>query len=636
MTTPQNTPAGKHRAQETPPAGQGNGNGGVPLVRLVNAGKRYGAVIALSDITMEVGAGEVTCVLGDNGAGKSTLIKIIAGLHQPSTGSYEVEGTPVAFNSPREALEHGIATVYQDLAVVPLMPVWRNFFLGNEVRKGLRIDIPFMKKTCKDELMAMGIDLRDVDQAIGTLSGGERQCVAISRAVYFGAKVLILDEPTAALGVKQSGVVLKYIIQARERGLGVIFITHNPHHAYPVGDRFLLLNRGKSIGYYEKSQITRDELTGLMAGGAELEQLSHELESAGGAAADIGRVMEADVEELGISHQAGGGSDAASAQSARPARKDHLAHEHDRDGGARPRAPPAGTCPDSWGVWFADDPLQTPWERFLDEVAEVGYEWLELGPFGYLPKEAARLTEELDRRGLRVAGGTVHGFSGLHRPGDWPEIVRITRQVAELTAAVGGRHVIFVPVPGYRDDKTGAFLEPAELDAGQWRTMTKATDELGKIVSQEYGLRLEFHPHADSHVETQSQTERFLEQTDPRYVSLCLDTGHLAYRHADNVAIIGRYPDRIGYVHIKQMDPAIVARADREGLAFGQAVAMGASCEPPSGEPAIEEVAKALRELDRDLFVVVEQDMYPTDFDKPKPIAERTYHYLRGVGIGRE
>ena len=224
-----------------------------PLVRLTNAGKHYGTIIALSDITLEVGAGEVTCVLGDNGAGKSTLIKIIAGLHQPSEGTYEVEGEQVSFSSPREALERGIATVYQDLAVVPLMPVWRNFFLGNEKRKkGLRLDIPFMRKTCKEEMLAMGIDLRDVEQPIGTLSGGERQCVAISRAVYFGAKVLILDEPTAALGVKQSGIVLKYVIQARERGLGVIFITHNPHHAYPVGDRFLLLNRGRSIGYYEK------------------------------------------------------------------------------------------------------------------------------------------------------------------------------------------------------------------------------------------------------------------------------------------------------------------------------------------------------------------------------------------------
>ena len=274
-----------------------------PLVKLTDAGKRYGSIKALEGINLEVSGGEVTCVLGDNGAGKSTLIKIIAGLHQPSSGTYEVEGTPVSFNSPRQALEHGIATVYQDLAVVPLMPVWRNFFLGAEVRKGPRMDIAAMKKMCKDELLAMGIDLRDVDQPIGTLSGGERQCVAISRAVHFGAKVLILDEPTAALGVKQSGVVLKYIIQARERGLGVIFITHNPHHAYPVGDRFLLLNRGASIGYYEKGQVTRDELTGLMAGGAELEQLSHELEGAGGAAAAIGAVLSEEVEELGISHQ---------------------------------------------------------------------------------------------------------------------------------------------------------------------------------------------------------------------------------------------------------------------------------------------------------------------------------------------
>jgi simple sugar transport system ATP-binding protein len=272
----------------------------VPLVRLTGAGKSYGSIIALSGIDLEVGAGEVTCVLGDNGAGKSTLIKIIAGLHRPTTGTYEVEGEPVQFSSPREALERGIATVYQDLAVVPLMPVWRNFFLGNEKRRGPRMDIAFMKQTCKKELLGMGIDLRDVEQPIGTLSGGERQCVAIARAVYFGAKVLILDEPTAALGVKQSGVVLKYIIQARERGLGVIFITHNPHHAFPVGDRFLLLNRGRSIGSYAKEQITRDELTGLMAGGGELEALSHELEAMGGAAATAAQEMEAEVQELGL------------------------------------------------------------------------------------------------------------------------------------------------------------------------------------------------------------------------------------------------------------------------------------------------------------------------------------------------
>lgn len=257
----------------------------VPLVELREAGKRYGNVIALRDVSLKVAAGEVVCVLGDNGAGKSTLIKIVAGLHQNTEGSFLVEGEEVRFGSPREALDRGIATVYQDLAVAPLMPVWRNFFLGSEVTKGVgpfkRLDVEFMRKTTKQELLDMGIDLRDVDQPIGTLSGGERQCVAIARAVYFGAKVLILDEPTAALGVKQSGVVLRYIVQARERGLGVIFISHNPHHAYPVGDRFLLLKRGQSIGYFEKSEITLDKLTHLMAGGEELEQLVQELDQVG-------------------------------------------------------------------------------------------------------------------------------------------------------------------------------------------------------------------------------------------------------------------------------------------------------------------------------------------------------------------
>ncbi|WP_421083799.1 ATP-binding cassette domain-containing protein [Rothia nasimurium] len=254
-----------------------------PLITLTQVGKDYGNIIALRNVDLEVRAGEVTCVLGDNGAGKSTLIKIIAGLHKHDHGTYEVSGEDVRFNSPREALDRGIATVYQDLAVAPLMPVWRNFFLGSEVTKGWgpfkRLDVEYMRETTKKELLDMGIDLRDVNQPIGTLSGGERQCVAIARAVHFGAKVLILDEPTAALGVKQSGVVLKYILQARDRGLGVIFITHNPHHAYPVGDRFLVLQRGRSIGYHGKSEITVDELTRLMSGGAELEALVHELQA---------------------------------------------------------------------------------------------------------------------------------------------------------------------------------------------------------------------------------------------------------------------------------------------------------------------------------------------------------------------
>ena len=251
------------------------------ILELKDISKYFGNVTALEGISTSVRAGKVTCVLGDNGAGKSTFIKILSGVHAPSTGEYLIDGAPVTFGSPREARDKGIATVFQDLAMVPLMSIWRNFFLGSEPRKTLGpiswIDQPMARATAKSEMAKTGIDVRDLDQPVGTLSGGERQSVAIARAVYFGARVLILDEPTSALGVKQSGVVLRYIKAAADRGLGVIFITHNPNHAYPVGDRFLLLNRGKSLGDFAKDEISITELTRLMAGGAEREALQHEL-----------------------------------------------------------------------------------------------------------------------------------------------------------------------------------------------------------------------------------------------------------------------------------------------------------------------------------------------------------------------
>ncbi len=260
------------------PAGRDRDGGA--LLELQRLSKFFGNIIALQNITTSVHAGEVTCVLGDNGAGKSTLIKILAGVHRHDEGHFLMEGSPVAFHSPREAKASGIATVYQDLAMAPLMSIWRNFWLGSEPTTWLgTIDMRKAKAIAVDELAKMGIAVRDPEQPVGTLSGGERQSVAIARAVYFGAKVLILDEPTAALGVRQSGVVLRYIVAARDRGLGVIFITHNPHHAYPVGDRFLILKRGQSLGNFAKDEITRDELVQLMSGGAELEALSHEIES---------------------------------------------------------------------------------------------------------------------------------------------------------------------------------------------------------------------------------------------------------------------------------------------------------------------------------------------------------------------
>lgn len=271
-----------------------------PLIEARGVGKRYGNIIALREVSMAVRAGRVTCVLGDNGAGKSTLIEILAGAEPYSEGELYVDGRKTVFSSPRDALGVGIATVYQNLAVVPLMPVWRNFFLGSEPTRGRgglrRLAVEDMKRTTKSEMARMGIDLRDVDQPIGTLSGGERQCVAIARAVHFGAKVLILDEPTASLGVKQSGLVLKYIARARERGLGVVLITHNPHHAYPVGDRFVVLRRGRSLGEFTKQDMTLDELTMMMAGGAELEQLSHELSEALGEESSVVRELRAEVD----------------------------------------------------------------------------------------------------------------------------------------------------------------------------------------------------------------------------------------------------------------------------------------------------------------------------------------------------
>ena len=254
------------------------------LVELVDVGKYYGNIKALSEVRLAVRANAVTCILGDNGAGKSTLIKIISGLHGHDEGSYLVDGEEARFSSPRDALDRGIATVYQDLAVVSLMPVWRNFFLGSEQTVGSgpfrRLDVARMRSTASAELRQMGIDLPDIDQPIGTLSGGQRQCVAIARAIYFGARVLILDEPTAALGVKQSGVVLKYITAAKEARFGVVFITHNPHHAHMVGDHFVLLNRGRQKLDCTYDEIDLEHLTQEMAGGDELEALSHELRGA--------------------------------------------------------------------------------------------------------------------------------------------------------------------------------------------------------------------------------------------------------------------------------------------------------------------------------------------------------------------
>jgi simple sugar transport system ATP-binding protein len=248
-----------------------------PIIQTRDIEKHFGSVIALAGVSVDVFPGECHCLLGDNGAGKSTFIKTMSGVHKPTKGEIFFEGAPMAFDTPRDAIAAGIATVHQHLAMIPLMSVSRNFFMGNEPQKrwlGLSFfDHAYANRVTMEEMRKMGINLRGPDQAVGTLSGGERQTVAISRAVHFGAKVLILDEPTSALGVRQTSNVLATIDKVRKQNVAVVFITHNVRHALAVGDRFTVLNRGRTLGTAQKGGITPDELQDMMAGGQELAQL---------------------------------------------------------------------------------------------------------------------------------------------------------------------------------------------------------------------------------------------------------------------------------------------------------------------------------------------------------------------------
>jgi simple sugar transport system ATP-binding protein len=254
---------------------------GAPIIEMKSIEKHFGNIIALAGVSFDVRPGECHCLLGDNGAGKSTFIKTMSGVHKPTKGEILFEGKHMDFANPRDAMEAGIATVFQDLAMIPLMSVTRNFFMGREPVRGRwpvrRLDIENMNAVVISEMKRMGINLRAPDQAVGTLSGGERQTVAIARAVHFGAKVLILDEPTSALGVRQTSNVLATIDKVRKQGVGVVFISHNVRHALAVGDRFTVLNRGKTLGTAKRGEITPEALQDLMAGGQELAQLEGSL-----------------------------------------------------------------------------------------------------------------------------------------------------------------------------------------------------------------------------------------------------------------------------------------------------------------------------------------------------------------------
>ena len=299
-------------------------------------------------------------------------------------------------------------------------------------------------------------------------------------------------------------------------------------------------------------------------------------------------------------------------------------------GSARPRFR-VGSAPDSWGVWFPRDPRQTPWRRFLDEIALAGYEWLELRPHGYLSADAGTLHPELDARGLRLSGGTVGG--ALHRPGELPAIRAQMLEVARLAGALGAGHVVFLPAM-YRDLSDGRQLEPAELDRGQWHALVEGAGHLARVLREETGMRFVFHPHAESHVETDEHVRRFLADTDPERVGLCLDTGHVAYTHGNAPRLLREHADRIWYVHLKAVDPGVLAEVEAERLSFADAVRRDVMCEPGLGVPALDDMHAALGSLPDGTFVIVEQDLYPCDFDRPYPIAARTRKALQAAGIG--
>lgn len=290
-----------------------------------------------------------------------------------------------------------------------------------------------------------------------------------------------------------------------------------------------------------------------------------------------------------------------------------------------------GTAPDSWGVWFPDDPRQVPWSTYLDEVQAAGYACTELGPHGYLPTDPAILRDELAKRDLALTGGAV--FAGLQRGAAGLEQAKRDCDLEAATLKpLGARYLVLLP-EGYTD-LDGMVVGSPTLTEEEWASLTDGMSQLGAYVKREHDLELVFHSHADSHVRTYDEIARLLAWTDPASVNLCLDTGHLAYYGVDSVAIITEFPDRIRYVHLKQVDPTVRARAQADSLGFAQAVALGVMTEPPLGEPDMGSVLDALERLGRDLFCIVEQDLYPCEPSKPFPIALRTRQYLERIGLG--
>jgi inosose dehydratase len=290
-----------------------------------------------------------------------------------------------------------------------------------------------------------------------------------------------------------------------------------------------------------------------------------------------------------------------------------------------------GSSPDSWGVWFPKDSRQIPWQRFLDEVAEAGYDTIELGPYGYLPTDVSTLRSELESRGLKVSGGFA--MADLADPSQWPEIERQVVGASTVLQSLGAGFLVLID-DTYTDLFTAETKGPARLNDEAWKRLIDSTHQVADIAQDRFGMKLVFHPHAETHVEYDDQIDLFLAQTDPDRVFICLDIGHHAYRGGDPVDFIRRHHQRIPYLHLKSVDPDIQRNVEENGTPFATAVAEGMFCEPWEGKVDFMDFRDVLHEVDFDGWGIVEQDMYPAPFDKPLPIATRTRKYLRDIGIG--
>ncbi len=291
-----------------------------------------------------------------------------------------------------------------------------------------------------------------------------------------------------------------------------------------------------------------------------------------------------------------------------------------------------GTCPDSWGVWFPQDARQMPWQRCLDEMAASGYRWIELGPYGYMPTEAHILRPELEKRGLIAVGQAIDEFA-LEDPSHWLEMESTISASGRLLAELGAEYFVLIDAP-YSNLATGETVAPSRLEPAAWQRLVDAVHRIADLLRERFGVKLLFHPHAETHVEYEDQIERFLQDTDPARVGLCFDTGHHAYRGGDPVAFMRKHHDRIPYLHLKSVDPVVQRKVEAERIPFAHAVSMDMFVEPSQGAVDFAAFRDLLCNLDYNGYAIVEQDMYPAPFDKPLPIALRTRDYLRNLGIG--